>query len=508
MERKSMLLTEHIAHNASTRGEHPFILHEGSRVSFREFDAMTNRAARALVRLGVVKGDRVTLALGNSIDWPVAAFGVLKAGAILNPVNPGLGASELGYILGHAEPRVIVTNADSAKTILAPALRRPPSSTVAAFGDVPGTISLDALMRESSDRALALPLDAGGGSTLLYTSGTTGNPKGVLFTHGRTGTSGPDFIRGMGITEDDVILTVGPLFHGNAWSAVAVAQQAGCAVAFPRTFHASEFWRLVHATGATAMFTLGTILAILLAQPPSELERTSKLRVILGLGSAPIRDQVIERFGIRHLLECFGSTDAGVVTLEPRDVPPRKGSSGPPIPGVEIRITDDAGNALPVRQVGEITVLSPARMAEYFHDPEQTRKALRGDWFLTGDLGYVDEDGWLYFVDRKRDVIRRGGENISSVLVEKALREHPQVVDVAVIGVRHAVLGQEVKAYVVTRSAVSEEELRLFAAERLAKFQVPTLWEFRDSLPKTPTQRVEKYKLREEHEGAGKPLLG
>jgi acyl-CoA synthetase (AMP-forming)/AMP-acid ligase II len=147
-------------------------------------------------------------------------------------------------------------------------------------------------------------------------------------------------------------------------------------------------------------------------------------------------------------------------------------------------------------------------MAEYFRDPEQTRQALHGDWFLTGDLGYLDEDGWLYFVDRKRDVIRRGGENISSVLVEKAIREHPLVTDVAVVGIRHEVLGQEVKAFVVTREPVAADDLKAFVAARLAKFQVPTLWEFRDSLPKTPTQRVEKYKLRGEAPGGTRPLLG
>jgi len=146
-------------------------------------------------------------------------------------------------------------------------------------------------------------------------------------------------------------------------------------------------------------------------------------------------------------------------------------------------------------------------MSAYFRDPEQTAAALRDGWFRTGDLGWLDEDGWLYFVDRKRDVIRRGGENVSSLLVEKTLREHPAVAEAAVIGVPDPVLGQEIKAFVVAKSPVTEEELRAFAAARLAKFQVPRLWEFRDSLPKTATQRVEKYKLREAH-GGGRPLLG
>ncbi len=283
--------------------------------------------------------------------------------------------------------------------------------------------------------------------------------------------------------------------------------QAGGTAAYPVGFRASEFWPLVEETNASVLYTLGTILAILLTLPPSERERTSPLRIILGLGSAPIRDRVIERFGVQHVAECFGSTDAGVVTITPLGEAPRDGSAGPPVPGVEIVVRDDDGKPLATREVGEITILSPHRMEAYFRDPEQTAEAIRDDWFYTGDLGYVDEQGWLYFVDRKRDVIRRGGENMSSVLIEKTLREHPNVVEAAVVGVPDPVLGQEVKAFVVVKEPTSEEELRAFAAARLAKFQVPRLWEFRDSLPKTPTQRVEKYKLRAES-SSGKPLLG
>jgi acyl-CoA synthetase (AMP-forming)/AMP-acid ligase II len=246
---------------------------------------------------------------------------------------------------------------------------------------------------------------------------------------------------------------------------------------------------------------------MLLTREPSALERTNPLRIILGLGSATIRDRVIERFGVTDVLECFGSTDAGVVTITPRGEPPRPGSCGPAVPGVTLKIVGEDGRPLPPRQPGEILVESPARMAAYFRDPDETARALRDGWFATGDLGWLDEDGWLYFVDRKRDVIRRGGENVSSALVEKTLREHPAVAEAAVIGVPDPVLGQEIMAYVVAKSPVTAEELQAFAAARLAKFQVPRRWEFRDALPKTPTQRVEKYKLRAEHGGGG-PLVG
>jgi acyl-CoA synthetase (AMP-forming)/AMP-acid ligase II len=503
-----MLILDVLAERVARRGEHPFIFHAGRRVTYREFDRLTNRAAHALLGLGVKKGDRVTVAMGNSVEYLVAAFGILKAGAVYNPVNAALGVNELGYIVAHAGPKVIVTEEANAPHILSPNLKLPGGSVVAAFGNVKGTAALDDLLASSRDTPPPVSIGPGDASTLLYTSGTTGNPKGVLFRHRSTGAAGHHFLDTLGITQDDTILAVTPLFHGNAWGAVGTALQAGGTVAFPKVFRASEFWPLVHEAHATVLYTLGTILAILLTHAPSEIERTSPLRVILGLGSAPIRDRIIKRFGVKHVAECFGSSDAGVVTIEPLGQAPRAGSAGPPVPGVGIRIVDDDGRARKPREVGEITIHSPDCMSEYFRDPEQTAQTLRDGWFFTGDLGYVDEDGWLYFVDRKKDVIRRGGENISSVLIEKTLREHPLVVEAAVIGVPDPVLGQEVKAFVVANGAVTADELRAFAAERLAKFQVPRLWEFRDSLPKTPTQRIEKYKLRQESGGTDKPLLG
>ena len=499
-----MLITELLAERVARRGGHPFILHDERAVSYGEFDRLSNRAAHALRSLGVTTGDRVTLALGNSVEYLVTAFGVLKAGAVLHPVNPALGANELGYILGHAEPRVIVSDAANLENVRSLAS----GATLVAFGSDAPDIGLDERLARSPDTAPGVAIRPDDASTLLYTSGTTGKPKGVLFRHHSTGAASRHFIELLGINRDDTIMAVTPLFHGNAWGAACTALEAGGTFAFPKAFRASEFWALVHETRATVLYTLGTILAILLTQEPSDLERDNPLRVILGLGSAPIRDRVMARFGVSDVAECFGSTDAGVVTMTPLGATPRKGSAGPAVRGVSLRIVDDGGCPLPERAVGEILIESPHRMAEYFRDPEQTALALRDGWFHTGDLGYLDEDGWLYFVDRKRDVIRRGGENMSSVLIEKTLCEHPAVAEAAVIGVPDPVLGQEVKAFIVAKAPVTADELRAFASARLAKFQVPRLWEFRDALPKTPTQRVEKYKLRQEQGGGDKPLLG
>jgi acyl-CoA synthetase (AMP-forming)/AMP-acid ligase II len=202
------------------------------------------------------------------------------------------------------------------------------------------------------------------------------------------------------------------------------------------------------------------------------------------------------RFRVEHVADCFGSTDAGIVTITPAGAPPRPRSCGPAASGVRIRIVGNDGTELPPRAVGEIAAHSPYRVADYFRDPDATTQALRDGWFLTGDLGYLDEDGWLYFVDRKQDAIRRGGDIVSSTLIERTLLGHPKVAEVAVIGVPDADIGEEVKAFVVVTEPVTEEELRTFAEEHLARFQVPRYWEFLESLPRTTTQRVAKHRLR------------
>jgi crotonobetaine/carnitine-CoA ligase len=504
-----MSVIDDLYRSVDRRPSHTYLLHEGRRVSYAEFDALTSRLGNALVSQGVKPGDRVTLGLmGNSIEYVVSAMGIMKSGATLNPINPSLGASQLEYILDHAGPRWLISDSKGAAA-LAPVLARlaePPR--LASFEKLPGALDLAAACAQSSSQRPALAGGAGSAATLMYTSGTTGNPKGVIQRHAGHRELPDPFIEVLGIGEDDVVLAVTPLFHGNAFGAVQTAMRAGATAVFPREFHGSQFWELVHSSGATVVFTLGTILAMLLAREPSDLERKSRLRLILGLGSAPIRDRIIERFGVQDVPECYGSTDAGVVSVTPPGVAPRPGSAGKAAPGVEIRILDDSGEPLPAGSVGEIAVRRPPPLAEYFRDPELTRAAYRGEYFLTGDLGRLDADGWLFFVDRKKDFIRRGGENVSSQWVEKALREHPAVVEAAVIGVPHPVFGQEVKAFVVASAPVDSAELAAFARTRLAPFEVPSHWEFRESLPKTPTQRIEKYKLREQASGQGGKLLG
>jgi crotonobetaine/carnitine-CoA ligase len=310
--------------------------------------------------------------------------------------------------------------------------------------------------------------------------------------------------RTLGVDGDDVPLIATPLFHGNGWGALATTLAAGATMVFDEEFHASRFWDRASGSGATVLFTLGTVLAMLLNRPAANVEARHKLRLVMGAGAASIADLVSARLGVDHLVECYGSTEASMVTITPLGERHRPGSAGKVAPGVDVQIWRGA-RAVPPGEIGEIVVRPPAPHNRYVRTGD-LRETTDG-WHHSGDLGWLDDDSWLYFVDRQKDVIRHRSENVLSVRVERAIAAHPDVLDVAVIGVPHAVYGQEIKACIVLAGSVRDEELAAFVAPHLARFEIPTIWERRDALPKTATQRTAKHVLRQELQGDGRPAL-
>jgi acyl-CoA synthetase (AMP-forming)/AMP-acid ligase II len=532
-----MLITDILARNVARRGTYPFVRHADCEVTYGTFERLSNQVANAFLTLGVEVGDRITVALGNSLEYLVAAFGAMKAGAVLHPLEPTLAAGQLGHILADADPALIVTTgaylerlrgaitglnlrastvtfdeaASAAAAIAAGPPRRTPSSDTVPpgknepkkpAGDV---VSLDELITGSPTSRPRVPVAADRPALLLYTAGTTRTPRGALFTHTSTGLGGLRLVEALGITCDDSLLTVAPLSSGLGWLAIETALHAATTIAFPGTLQPSRFWPLAHATGATVLFADRTALAQLLLRKPSPRERQSALRLVMGPGIGGLRDEILERFGVDRVADCFWSTESGVIAVEPTEEASRPGSAGPPLPDVQVRILDGDGQIRPAGQIGEIAVRSPRCLASYFQDADETAVAFRDGWFLTGDLGWLDESGWLYFVDRTVDVVHRGAELVSSLRVEQALAAHPRVAEVAVVGIADAQAGREIKAVVVPKGAVSEDELRAFAAERLTDSHVPRIWEFRSALPRTPTHAVEKYKLRDEESPPPRP---
>ncbi|MBI2368844.1 MAG: AMP-binding protein, partial [Deltaproteobacteria bacterium] len=461
--------------------------------------------------LGVHPGSRVALRLGNSPAFLLAWLGAVTARAIAVPINPQLTLDETRAILAHAEPSALVVEPDWVEearklTAALPGLR----VVLVAGGDAaregPGLLPFQALLE-----APPLPLSRPGPedvATFIYTSGTTGRSKAVMQTHQTYVLTGQAFPWWLGLTAEDRLLTALPLFHINAqaYSTMGTIGAGATLVLLPR-FSASRFWEQAAASRATEFNALGAMLAILLKQPPTAAERAHAVRICYTAPVLPaaMHEACEARFGF-HLKYGYGLSESTFGPVVPRGRPWKPGGMGRarqhPELGVinEVRVVDPAGNELPPGVVGEIVLRNPAVMKGYFKEPALTAEALRGGWFHTGDSACRDTDGDFFFVDRLKDLIRRRGENISSVEIEDVLRAHPAVLECAAIPVPSELTEDEIKAYVVFREGAGAEAAELFAwcAARLARFKVPRFLEVREALPHTPTGRVAKYQLRQE----------
>lgn len=472
------------------------------------FDALLRRSARVaggLAALGVRRGDRVGVLLPNSAAYLETWLALARLGAVLVPVNTAFKAEEVAWLLAHAEASALVTLDRLYAEAVAPARARCPAlgRIVTLEGQAPGVAPYAGLL-ESAAPAEEPRLAAEDTAAILYTSGTTGFPKGCCLSHRHYVLGGlmlRDILRA---GDRDRYLCVVPLFHVAGQIALVMASLASRAtlILLPG-FQASTFWAEVLRHRATVFHGVGTILAILHRLPVTPEERRHTLRVILSAGHPELVAAMARRLGI-PIVQNWGMTEGGMTAtrLEGGDPP---GSIGVPVGPNELRIVDEQEREVPPGVVGEIVMRGPLLVKEYWRDPEATARAMRGGWFHTGDLARRDEAGHYFFVDRKKDMVRRGGENIASQEVEHVLRAHPGVADAAVIGVPDPVWGEEVKAYVVLKEGESEastppKSLFEFCAERLAPFKVPRYLEYRTDLPRTATHRVRKEVLRRERD--------
>lgn len=466
-------------------------------------------AARALYGLGVRAGDPVCLMLGNRPEYLLAWFGLARLGAVKVPINVHLKGEGLAYILAHSDARVLIVEAGLAERALAVRERAPHLRTVVVVGpdeQIPADCLAWRALQEGTGGPCpdaALPSEAV--AAVLYTSGTTGPPKGVMLSHHAYLNSAQAFAAEfVGATEDDVLSTCLPLFHINAQAhTVLPAIACNATMAIGERFSASGFWSELGRQGATIFNSLAAMIPILLKQPPGPADRAHRAR--LTACAATPRDAWLafeERFGVR-IVEGYGLTEtAGFCVCNPRD-DVRLGSMGRPMSFVEARVIDEADREVAAGVRGEIALRSRdphAFMEGYAKMPAETATAMRGGWFHTGDLGLADPDGYLHFVDRIKQSIRRRGENISSWEVEQVVNAHPNVLESAAVGVPSDLGEEEVKICVVPRPGETVEPVELirWCEARMAYFMVPRYVDVRAELPKTATQRVEKYKLKEE----------
>ncbi len=499
-----------VRHLADQRADHDALVFEGVRYSYRDFNQRINRAANGLAGLGVGKGDRVAMLLLNSNAFLEVLFACAKLGAIAVPVNFRLSPAEVGFILENSEAATLVYHPVFA------ALARPGRGNgflnnviavaqrdhAAAAGDA----DYEALLAGASDaepEAQVLPDDP---LMMMYTSGTTGRPKGALLSHGNaTWNCIHAHISDMGVLRSDIVLNVAPLFHiGGLAVNTLTALHIGATVILQAQFDPVQVLKALESERVNKLFLVPAMWHALTLVPDFDDYDLSALRALTS-GGAPCPIPVIEFFQSRgfKFYEGFGMTEtcAGVCILGDADAVRKNGSVGKPLMYEQMRIVDETGNDVPQGETGELVLRGPNIFLEYWNRPDATEEAFRDGWFHTGDLARQDEEGFYYIVDRKKDMLISGGENVYPTEVEQVLYRHPKVQEVAVIGTPDERWGEVPMALVVPKdgNAPTLEELEAFCQDKLARFKTPKHLVVLDELPRTATGKVLKRELRKEY---------
>lgn len=477
---------------------------DGASLTYGRLDEQASRMANLLRELGVAPGDRVAVLMENDLDYLVAYHGVGRSRAIFVPIVTQSTLDEVAYFVGHSSPRVLIVD-EPRWRVVAQAIERGDEAfaslrTVLGKGDVAGRVARP--FHEALEGASPSWTEEGPSPNepvaFMYTSGSTGRPKAVIHSHYTAIAQAEAVSSRMRYTSDDCLMTVFPLFHGNAlvWSTLA-ACWAAARVVIHRRFSASKFWDSARRHGATqANLLLGSI-NMILAQPPTEADRHHGVRLVLANVTEPIYERFTERFGV-DIVSTWALAEGPLGTMTAPGHGYREGLIGWPMgEDNEVAVVDEFDNPLPPGQVGELVQRNQAVMLGYFRNEEETRRVLCGGWMHSGDLGYRGEDGLFYFAGRMKHVIRRSGENISGQEVEECLQKHPAVQEAAVVAVPDPIRGEEVKAIIVLRPdlALEPEAVAEWCGQRLAPFKVPRYVEFVTDLPRTGPEKLDRASL-------------
>jgi crotonobetaine/carnitine-CoA ligase len=501
-----------LASRVAAGPERPFLRYEGQSWTWGEFAVAVDRAAAVLDGAGVGARDRVVVFGPNTAWHAILMFACSRLRATMAPLNPVYRGEELRYLLANAEPAAAIVAAEALDAVREAAAAAGCDPWLATLDEpaagAPSFASLAAAADPAASAALAGAAAPEDTAVIVYTSGTTGFPKGVMHSQQTWLLSGEAFVERQHLTPQDHVLAVLPLFHINAlFYSVAGSLAAGCGLTIVPRFSASAFWDTAVESGATQVNVIDAVARILEARPRSEYRPEHRIRKSFGV-QEPLVATLSGEFGLTDLIDGFGMTEVPGTLSMPFGEPRRAGSMGlvgrhpdPERPRAECRVVDDSGEDVPAGTVGELLVRTPLIMQGYFRDPEQTAAAFRpGGWFATGDLVRREADGYFYFHSRKKDIIRRRGENISGAEIDRVVRAHPGVLDVAAIPAAAAIGEEEVLVVVVPAPGAepSAEEIAAWCAERLAPMKVPRYVLFTDDLPYTATHKVAKAKLRED----------
>ena len=495
---------------AEKYGDRTFLLFKDKSYSFRELNEMAGRIASGLQQWGIRKGDKVAIVMENCPEFLLLIFGLCKLGAVEVPINTAHKGDLLAYMLNKTDSRLIVTDSKFLDRIN-PVLPRLPKVEGVIVMDTTGegmpqlersVVNLNLIMNNNGvyEKENVLWSDP---FVIMFTSGTTGPSKGSLLPHNYALLIAELLIESCEFTEEDCFYNFLPLFHTHAQYIITLlALMCGAKMVLGERFSASNFWDDVRRYDCTEASYLGAVLPILYKADPKPNDSDNPLRIMIG-GGAPkdIYEPFEKRFGVT-LMEGYALSEVGLPLMNTLKHN-KPGSMGRPSRGFQVKLVDDNSLEVGPDIVGEILIRNNSTYSlhlEYYNDAERTVEAWRDLWFHTGDYGYYDSDGYYYFVDRKKDYLRRRGENISSHEVEKVVNSHPAVLESAAVAARSDLGEDEVMICLTLKEGqtLKPEELIHYCEPLMAYFMVPRYVRIMKDMPKTPTQRVEKYNLREE----------
>jgi fatty-acyl-CoA synthase len=483
------------------------LIHENKRFTYRQFNERSNRIAQALLSFGLQKGDRVATLLFNSPEVVEVFMGAAKAGGVFTPINFRLAAEEVIHLVNHSDARIFAFGEEFFSLVgnILPQLCKVEKFVSVGKAPFPQALEYEPLLRGSRDDEPRIAVSEEEECQMLYTSGTTGKPKGAVLTHGNVLWNLVNTLLAREDKEGEIALISGPLYHAAALNNHFLIRLAlaGASVLM-KHFDPQRFMETIERekvnviSGAPAMFHL------LLNLPGVERYDTRSItRCTLGSSTLPdeTKKKLLKLFpNAGGIYDVYGATEVSptLTVLKAADSFRKTACVGPAVPFLEARIVDPHDREVPRGEPGEIICRGPNVMKGYYQDPEGTAEALKGGWLHTGDIGRMDEEGFIYIVDRKKDMIISGGENIYPREIEELLYHHPKIQEAAAVGIPDRLWGESVKAFVVLKTgmSMSEDEVIEYCKAHLASYKKPKQVQFIDSLPRNPSGKVLKNLLR------------